>query len=160
VAPTPAPSPPDVIRSRLVAHHQLAAEMTTLDDAVWESEHTDATTLELCRLRMATLLNSRAELAYRTPSALAAGMDEDVVAELANWPSSPRFDDAARACLAFCEQFVIDVASLDDATATAVRSSLGDSAFVTFVHALKVLEQRIRLTLAWDRLFGPLEVLT
>jgi alkylhydroperoxidase family enzyme len=126
--------------------------------AVWEG--TDPITLEFCRLRMAMLLGSADELTYRTPRAVAAGLDEAQVGELADWPRSPRFTATQRACLAFCEQFVIDVANLDDATAAAVRSPLGDGDFVTFVHALKVVEQRIRLTLAWDQLFGPLEVTT
>jgi hypothetical protein len=51
------------------------------------------------------------------------------------------------------EQFVIDVAGLDDDTAGAVREQLGEQGFVDFVNALLVVEQRQRLRLIWQRLF-------
>lgn len=44
----------------------------------------------------------------------------------------------------------MDVASLDDDTVAAVRAHLGDDGTQTFVSALLVVEQRIRLRLAWD----------
>ena len=47
---------------------------------------------------------------------------------------------------------MIDVASLDDATALAAREAPGDEAFATFVNALLVVEQRQRLQLMWGRL--------
>ena len=49
---------------------------------------------------------------------------------------------------------MIDVASLDDATAGAVRDELGEEGLVDFVNALLVVEQRQRLRLIWERLFG------
>ncbi len=42
------------------------------------------------------------------------------------WPTDPRFEAADRACLAFTEHYVIDVASVDDDTVAAVREHLGD----------------------------------
>ena len=47
---------------------------------------------------------------------------------------------------------MIDVASLDDATADAVVERLGAEGFGNFVNALLVAEQRQRLRLIWDRL--------
>ena len=47
---------------------------------------------------------------------------------------------------------MIDVASLDDATAIAVVDQLGDEGFANFANALLVAEQRQRLRLIWDRL--------
>ena len=59
---------------------------------------------------------------------------------------------AGAGCLAFCEQFVIDVANLDDALAAAVADELGADGLVDFTNALLVVEQRQRLRLAWERL--------
>ena len=71
---------------------------------------------------------------------------------IAAWPHDPRFDDADRACLAFTEHYVIDVASVGDDTVAEVRAHLGDSGLAEFVSALLVVEQRMRLRLAWARL--------
>jgi alkylhydroperoxidase family enzyme len=125
-----------------------------LDDvwrAAWES--VDPVLLELCRLRMAMLFGCSTELARRAPAAAAAGFDEERVDVLAQWATSPRFASRERACLALAEQFVIDVAGLDDATVGAVRDHLGEQGLADFVSALLVVEQRLRLHLTWQRLF-------
>ena len=57
-------------------------------------------------------------------------------------------------CLAFCEQFVIDVANLDDDLAAAVVAQLGEQGFVDFANALLVVEQRQRLRLVWERVLA------
>jgi alkylhydroperoxidase family enzyme len=101
--------------------------------------------LEPCRARIAQLLGCTEEL---------EGADPAWLAELTRWPTSPAIDDRQRACLAFTEQFVIDVASMDDALAEAVRTHLGDVGLHDFTSALLVVEQRQRLRLTWARLFG------
>lgn len=137
-----------VLADQSDVHDELTAAWTNAWEAV------DPVALELCRLRIAMLLGSAAELEARTPVALSAGLDEQTVAVLSSWPTSPRFGTRERACLAFTEQFVIDVAGMDDATVTAVRDHLGDHGLVDFVSALLVVEQRQRLRLTWERLFG------
>jgi alkylhydroperoxidase family enzyme len=107
--------------------------------------------LELCRVRMAMLLGCAIEVNSRTPD---SGVDDATLRSLAAWPTDPRFDDTDRACLAFAEHWLIDVASIDDATVAAVRDHLGDDGLLDFVSALLVVEQRIRLRLMWDRLLG------
>jgi len=63
-----------------------------------------------------------------------------------------QLSDTDRACLAFTEQFVVDVAAMDDATVGAVLDVLGADGLVNFTNALLVVEQRIRLQLMWTRL--------
>ena len=126
-------SRPDVLEHLTAAH---AAAQAAVDIRLYE----------LCRIRVASLLG--------TPLERASGvLDDATIAALSRWPTSDLFDDRDRACLAFTEQFVIDVASLDDAHANAVVSQLGGAGFANFVNALLVIEQRQRLRLAWDRLF-------
>jgi alkylhydroperoxidase family enzyme len=115
----------------------------------------DPVLLELARLRTATLLRHRGELERRTAKALAAGLTEAKVAELAAWPSSPRFSPCERACLALTEQFVIDANGVTDAHVAAVTEHLGPEGCYTFVQAVSVLEtfQRACLTLGIET--GP-----
>ena len=140
----------DVIASVLAAHPAVVVQLDAADAAAWEA--VDPVLLELCRLRIAMLLDSRSELAARTPAAVAAGLNEATVDELNLWPTSARFGPRERACLAFTEQFVIDVASLSDEQASAVGEQLGAQGLADFVSALLVVEQRQRLRLGWSRL--------
>ena len=130
----------------------VAARLDVLHATAWQS--VDAVVLELCRLRMATLLGLEAEQNERTPTAVAAGLVEAKALDVAQWPTSPQFSNVERACLAFAEWFVIDVASIPDEMALNVVEHLGDEGARTFVTALLVVEQRQRLSLAWERLLG------
>ncbi len=142
----------DLIRFVLADHPDIADHLTAAHAEAWRA--VDPVVLELCRLRVAMLLGCGAELGVRTAL---AGVDEDTIAELAQWPTSSRYGPRERACLAFCEQFVIDVAGLDDEVALAVRSHLGEEGLANLATALLVIEQRQRLRLAWARLFPSSE---
>jgi alkylhydroperoxidase family enzyme len=142
----------EVLEDVLHAHPDVRGPLGDAWDAAWDS--VDPVLLELCRLRIAMLLGCRAELVARTSAAVEAGLDESVVAVLADWPRSARFGPRERAGLAFTEQFVIDVAGIDDATVGRARAELGDQGLADFVSALLVVEQRQRLRSTWERLFG------
>jgi alkylhydroperoxidase family enzyme len=142
----------ELMASVLVDHPDVLGHLDDLHEAVWSVG--DPVLLELCRLRIARLLGCEAEEEVRTPAAIAAGLDEATIAELAAWPSSARFGPRERTCLAVCEQLVIDVAGMSDDIALAAAEQLGAVAFRDFVTALLVLEQRQRLRLAWERLYG------
>ena len=136
-----------VLSARSAAFADVRADMDAAHAAAWAA--TSPHLLELCRVRIATMLGCTAEAHSRTPG---TGVDPEVLDAIAAWPSDDRFDDAARACLAFAEHSVIDVASLDEHTVAAVRTHLGDAGLADFVSALLVIEQRIRLRTVWDRL--------
>ncbi len=130
----------------------VASALDAAWDAAWSS--VDPCLLELCRLEIATILRNPVEFESRTPAAIAAGFDEGKVSALSSWMHSPMITTAERACLAFTDAFVIDVASLPDETAAAVGEHLGDAGLVDFASALLVLEQRQRLALVWNALFA------
>lgn len=132
----------ELLGSRPELQH-LYAEMT---QRAWQTG-VDPVVLELCRLRIAQLHGNAAALAERTPAAVAAGLDEGVVAHLKDWPTDPAFDPAARAALGFAELFVMDVHSITDADAAAVTAVLGDAGMVGFVLALGVFDGATRLQL-------------
>ncbi len=142
----------DVLATVLAEHGDVLGHLQVAWVAAWSS--VDPRTLELCRLHVASMLGCQHERAARTPFAVAAGFDEHKAAALDRWYSSDRFTPAERACLAFTEAFVMDVASLDDDCAEAVRVELGDTGLVNFTNALLVIEQRQRLRQIWERLFG------
>ena len=140
----------DTMATVLAAQPDILERLDEMHQAAWSI--VDPIVLELCRLRIATLLGCEVEQQVRSEPAIAAGLDEATIAELAAWPRSERFGPRERACLAFCEQFVIDVAGMNDDTALAVSTELGPHAFRAFVAGLLVVEQRQRLRLAWQRL--------
>jgi alkylhydroperoxidase family enzyme len=115
--------------------------------AAWDES--DPVLLELCRLRMATLLAYPPDEARRTERARAAGLDETKISQLPNWPTSPSFDARERACLVLTEQFVIDANGVTDEHVADVTAHLGPAGCYAFVQALSVVEtfQRACLTL-------------
>ncbi len=132
------------ILSRVLADRPaMLAELEAANTEAFEA--VDAELLELCRLRVAGLLGAD----FDPPASTLAAA---TLADLATWHDSAAYTAVQRACLAFTDQFVVDVASLDDATAAAVAGHLGDEGLVDFANALLVVEQRQRMCLAWSRL--------
>lgn len=136
----------------LAEHPAIADALHAAHVAAWDV--VDPVVLELCRLRIAQLLGCDAEIAVRTPAAIAAGLDEATVQQLASWPTSAAFGIRQRACLALCEQSLIDVSQVTSSQTDAVGAELGVQGLADFVSALLVIEQRQRLCLAWAQLFG------
>jgi hypothetical protein len=142
----------DVLTRRLQRAPDVRAALNDAWDAAWSS--VDPCLLELCRLQIAALLRCPTELGQRTPAALAAGFDERKAVALDDAFRSPLFTARERACLAYTDAFVMDVASLSDELAARVADHLGHAGLVDFTSALLVLEQRQRLALAWSAVFG------
>jgi alkylhydroperoxidase family enzyme len=140
-----------VISEVLAAYPNVATKLHAAHVAAWDA--VDPIVLELCRLRIAQLLDNAAELAVRTPAATAAGLDEATIGELTLWPSSHRFGSRQRACLALCEQWLIDVGNVTSEQTEAVAAELGVQGLADFVSGLLVVEQRQRLRLVWEQLF-------
>lgn len=128
---------PDVVAALHEAH-----------EAAWSA--VDPRLLELCRIRAAQLIGCEPEAVARVP---VPAVDPVLFDQVASWPTSPLFDDRDRAVLAWCEMFVIDVASLDDDTVQRVRQHLGDDGLVDLTSALLVVEQRQRMRCTWELLF-------
>jgi alkylhydroperoxidase family enzyme len=130
-------------RNTLAGQPEILAALTAVHEAAWVA--VDADLLEMCRVRMAMLLGADDSVGCH-------GLDDQLVADLHNWPAAPRFSSTQRACLAFTEQYLIDVASIDDGLVTDLAAAVGHDVVANFVSALLVVEQRLRLSLAWGRL--------
>ncbi len=91
-----------------------------------------------------------------TPFSAPAGcpdLSEGQMADLSLWPSSPQFSDDERACLGFAEQFVIDVAGVDEQLRGELASALGPSGVLDFVVALFALDYGRRVAMVLTALF-------
>ena len=138
-------------------HPALAADHQRILDEVWQAS-VDARILEFCRLRMATILsNTKAWDEPRSAAAVAAGLDESLVASLASWPTHPGFDAATKVCLGLAEQYVIDVHGITDAQVAEVEQHIGPDGVVTLTTALAIWEvtHRFDNALFESALFSP-----
>jgi len=114
----------------------------------------DAPLLELCRLRMATLLGSEFELGLRYEAAAAAGLTEAKIDALGGYVKSPLFTERERQCIAFTELFVIQSSSIGDDDVTRVQAVLDAEEFIYFVKALSVMDQFQRSCVAFGIRLG------
>jgi alkylhydroperoxidase family enzyme len=128
----------------LGARPELAAAHERLMSTIWAGR-VSPVTLELCRLRMATLLASEAALTERTPAAIEAGLTEERIALLSRWPTDPSFSPEERTCIGFVELFVIDHSQISDDDVHALTEQLTPEGVVTFTTALITWDNQHRL---------------
>jgi alkylhydroperoxidase family enzyme len=121
-----------------------------LEREIWDGERVSPVLLELCRLRIAHLVGDAGALERRTPQAAAAGLDAAKVAELAQWPTSPRFDAAERACLSFAESYVIDAHSVTDEQCADLNRHLSAEELAALTTAIAVFDAMSRFRVALD----------
>ena len=121
----------------------LAARHQALVAAIWASG-VSPVTLELCRIRLATMLRADVALAERSPAAVEAGLVEDIVLALPHWPSDPAFSEEQRACLELTELFAIDHHAVADEHVARVDRALGHRGTVALLTALGVWEAQHR----------------
>ena len=125
----------------------------------WRDRLVDPVVLELCRLRVAQLLGCVSELQVRYEPAVSSGLAEgpvlteepvltqEMVDELAQWPTSEHFTDAHRAALAFAEQFVIDPQGIKGAVRDELRAHFALPEVVAITEALALFDGFIRFRL-------------
>ncbi len=113
---------------------EFYAGLRNLLEIGWRA--TDARLLDLCRLRVAQMMSTRAEL---------AGSDEDVLAELDDWRSSAAFGARERAALDYAEQYHIHHSGLTDEQKTEFGRHLSEREIFTFVYALWANDSYMRV---------------
>ena len=132
---------------------EYGAALRAVETELWAQDVLDPVSLELCRLRIAQLLRCDGALAERTPAAVAAGLDEGMVAALSRWATDDRFDARRRACLGYAEQLFIDAQGVTDEQAAAVIATIGEGGFLVLTYGCGLFEttQRARLVLGAGR---------
>lgn len=109
----------------------------------------DPVLVELCRLRMATILGCDFAMSYRYEPAMAAGLDEAKIALIHRYPDSPLFTPRERACIEFAEQFAMQSSSISDDDVVRLLAQIDPESFIYFVKALSVTDQLLRGTAAF-----------
>jgi alkylhydroperoxidase family enzyme len=104
----------------------------------------DAVLVELCRVRVAQMVESSFDLSVRYTPAVEAGLPEEKVAALADYPTSSLFTDRERTALEFTEQWVIQSSSITDEDVERLLTALSPEEFIYFCKALSVMDQFAR----------------
>jgi alkylhydroperoxidase family enzyme len=134
---------------RVVGHRPAyAAALQDVDAALWSQDQVEPELLELCRLRIAQLLEAGDEAMVRTPAA--ADLDDALVDALRLWPTSPLFTERHRAGLDYAEQLLIDAQGVSDEQAARVIDVFGEGGFLVLTYGCGYFEtiQRAQLLLA------------
>jgi alkylhydroperoxidase family enzyme len=109
----------------------------------------DPTVLELCRLRVAQMVESAFDLALRYRPAAEAGLGQAKIAALSDYPTSPLFSDRERVILEFTEQWVIQSSSITDDDVARVQTVMSPEEFMYFCKALSLIDQFARANSAF-----------
>src|SRR5579859_7691320 len=114
----------------------------------------DAAMAELCRLRVAQMVESEFDLALRYRPAASAGLPEAKIAALSDYPTSPLFSERERIVLEFTEQWVIQSSSITDDDVARLQTVMSPEEFMYFCKALSLIDQFARANSAF-RLAPP-----
>ena len=121
-----------------------AAALREVEAAVWDQDQVEPELLELCRLRIAQMLDADESL---TRPPVAVTRDDALVSQLRQWPTSDAFDERRRAALGFAEQLVVDAQGVSDEHAAQVIATLGDGAFLVLTYACGFFETTQRASM-------------
>jgi alkylhydroperoxidase family enzyme len=126
-------------------------ELRTLYAGLWDGG-VDPVTLELCRLRMSAIIRAAPDRGPRDPRAVAAGLDDELVSALPDWPTSELFSAERRAALGFAEQYVLDPHGFTDDDAAAMHEHFTPEQLATLTTAVATFDAlaRIRALLTVD----------
>ncbi len=147
---TDGPTPLNEVFGLLPVADERFAELYA---GLWSSG-CDPMVLELCRLRIATVLGCAAELAVRYRAAIDAGLTDELVAALPRWYDDELLAGAPRAAVSFAEQYVIDPHGLTDDHFIELKQWFDEPALATLPLAAAMFDALTRFRLALD--VGPI----
>jgi hypothetical protein len=122
-------------------------ELARFRDAAWGAG--DGARLELCRLLLAERFGGLEALASPPPPppSAAGEVDPAKASAIADWATSPLFDAADRAYLAFTEQFSTSVAHISDQEVSALLEHSSEQEVFDFAVALYIIEMEMRMSI-------------
>lgn len=110
----------------------------------------DPTLAEICRLRVAAMVESDFDQSVRYAPAIEAGLTDEKIAQIPNYPTSELFSERERACLEFTEQWVIQSSSIDDDDCATIQTFITPEEFIYFCKVLSVVDQFARANSIFD----------
>src|SRR3954470_8558578 len=97
---------PEVVRA-LSLRPEFAKAVTTYDQAVWNST-LDWRLHELVRMRIAQINECTVCLSWRTPDAVAAGVTDELLANVHRADERPEYTEAERVAIEYASRFCTD----------------------------------------------------
>jgi len=104
----------------------------------------DPVLVELCRVRIAQLVESEFDQSLRYRPATEAALTEEKISALSDYATSGLFCPRERAVLEFTEQWVIQSSSITDEDCQGLRQHISVHEFIYLTKALSVLDQFAR----------------
>ena len=98
----------------------------TMVDTVYRQSVLPAAEREVARMRIAQLNACGACATFRAPSVVAAGVDEELYAHVADFRDHAGYTDRQRLAAEFAERFATDHASIDDPFVERLRAVFSD----------------------------------
>ena len=108
----------------------------------------DPLLVELCRVRIAQLVESEMDQSLRYRPASEAGLTEEKIQSLQDYVTSSLFSPRERAVLEFTEQWVIQSSSITDEDCERLQEHISVHEFIYLTKALSVLDQFARVNSA------------
>jgi alkylhydroperoxidase family enzyme len=121
-----------------------ADALLQVEAAVWGQDQVEPEVLELCRLRIAQMLGADPRATRPT---VTVALDELLVAQLRQWPTSDAFTERQRVALGLAEQLVVDAQGVSDEHAAQVIAGLGDGGFLVLTYACGFFETTQRASI-------------
>ncbi|MCW2620940.1 MAG: hypothetical protein JWL64_542, partial [Frankiales bacterium] len=124
--PPPEGAPGVTLLEQVAAHRPAyAAALAEVRAALREQDLVDATTLELCRLRIGMLLGA---------ATVPQGVDPELAAALSRYSDDDRFAGRRRTAIAYAEQVLFDAAAVEDVQAQEVVAAFGEGCFLVLTY--------------------------
>jgi len=120
-------------------------ELARFRDAAWSAGN--GARLELCRRLLAERFGGLEALASPPPPSAAGEVDPAKARAIADWATSPLFDAADRAYLAYTEQFSTSVAHISDQEVSALLEHSSEQEVFDFAVALYIIEMEMRMSI-------------
>jgi hypothetical protein len=118
---------------------RLAPTFAALEAEVWATN--DPVLLDLCRIRLGQLVGRDLPPRHTPP---------EMAARLRRWPTDPRFSDAERAVLDFCEQYAIDAGSVTDDQAARLHEHFDEPALAALTTGIAFFDAVVRVANAQE----------
>ena len=124
-------------------HRQKYFELF-MDDYVQSVRRADPVLVELARIRIAQLVESDFDAGLRYKAAAEAGLTEDKISEITDYPTSGLYTERERAALEFTEQFALQSSSISDEDCARLQLHISAEEFIYLVKALSSVDQFAR----------------
>jgi alkylhydroperoxidase family enzyme len=112
-------------------------------------ERVDPVVIELCRLRVAQMVESAFDLGLRYSPARESGLSDRKIDALAEYPTSELFTSKERAALEFTEQWMLAFNTISDEDVARMQEFFSPEEFMYFCKALSVIDQFARANSAF-----------